>query len=145
MSDEREALPPEPGPRVSLHQQFADKYLRLKELEQEVKQIKEEISVIEQALIEKFAEDGVKKMSLEGGVTLRVDCKIWPKILTSNEEAIAAIKAAGMTELLTKENYQTQTLASFLRELDKNDEPLPKEFQGIIAPNPVYKIIANRY
>jgi len=127
-----------------LHNRFATKYMEMKDLEDKVKSIKNDLAVMEQALIEKFTTEGVNKMSLKGGITLRIDCKIWPKVF-SPEAAVSAIKAAGLMMLLARETYQTQSLAAYLRECDKNGDPLPEEFANIITPNPVYKIIATRH
>jgi hypothetical protein len=127
-----------------LHTKFAEKYISMKDLESQVKQMKAELAVMETALIEKLTSEGLNKISLKGGLTLRVDDKIYPKV-SSSEEAVTAIRAAGLEMLLAKENYQAQSLAAYLRECDRNGDPLPEQFTGIIEPNHVYRIIASRH
>lgn len=137
-SDKKDAVT-----KDDLHIQYADKIKTIKDKEAEVKDLKKEAAVMEATLIERFASDTIDKLSIKGGVTLRLDCKIWPKV-SSPELAVDALRKAGLDMLVAHETYQTQALAGYLRECAKNDEPLPDAFKGIIEPNPVYKIIVTR-
>jgi hypothetical protein len=130
-----------------LHNRFAEKWQEKEDLEVSLKNIKKELEVMSEALVDKFLNEQVQKISLKGGTTLRLDCRIWPKMCEGKTaaDAVAAIKAAGMPELLVKEGVQTNSLAAYLRDLDKSGDPLPLEFEGIISPNPVYKIIATKH
>lgn len=129
-----------------LHLRFAELDQAKDEMEAKLKDIKKELETMSDALVNQFMDQQIQKISIKGGVTLRLDCKIWPKKKdgVSTPEVVNAIKAAGMPELLVKENYQTQSLAAYLRELDKSGESLPPELSAVIEPNPVYKIIATK-
>lgn len=127
-----------------LHIRYVERHAKMKELEAEVDAIKIELADMEKELIERFMNLQIDKISLKGGATIRLDRKIWPKVF-DKDLAIWALKKAGLEALLARESYQVQALAGYLRELDKNDEPLPDQFKGIIEPNPVYKIIVTKY
>ena len=97
-----------------------------------------------EALVNVFLDAGIQNVRLKGGVTLRIDRKVWPKIHGSTNDVVAAIKKAGLLDLLAKETYQSNSLARFLRDLDETGDELPPEFAGVIEANPVYKIVPTR-
>ena len=121
---------------------FAKMYLALQKMKSKEKQIQEFLDKEQTALIDQLVDDGITKFSLAGGVTLFVKTMIWAKY-EDRQAAIKAIKDSDISDLL-EESFHAGRLASYLRELDREDKDLPESFKGIISPNPTQSLIARK-
>ena len=118
----------------------------IKKLEDKAKELKEKALMMEDGLIEHMLSEGIDKISIRDpkypGLTLFIRNEIWEGH-TTKEEAIQALKDAGLGSMV-EEGFNSQRLSAYLRELDRDNEPLPKEFEGRIRANPTQKLIAKR-
>ena len=121
---------------------FAKMYLALQKMKAKEKQIQEFLDKEQTVLIDQLVDDGITKFSLAGGVTLFVKTMIWAKY-EDRQAAIKAIKDSDISDLL-EESFHAGRLASYLRELDREDKDLPESFKGIISPNPTQSLIAKK-
>lgn len=106
--------------------------------------LREEADRLEQELLEDFVEEGVQNVRVDGS-TVFLHRQIW----AGKEEGVetpavvSALKTAGLGHLVG-ENYNGQTLAAYLRDLDRNEEPMPAELVGVIKPVEVFQIRQQR-
>jgi len=123
---------------------FAKRYLARQRLRAKDKQITEWIGKEQKFLIEHLIDEGVDTVSLAGGTTLSTRTLIWAKCNGSKQEVLDALKECPDTKEFVKENFNHITLASYLRELDRENKPLPKSLAGIIEPDAVSNLIARK-
>ena len=111
-----------------------------KELECKLKKIKTAIEENEPEVLEHFQKYGLKNMS-QDGLTLYLKRELWAGRAegVEAEEAIKALQHAGLSEYAAP-RVNTVSLSGYLRELDRDGEPFPKELEGIINLNEVFKI-----
>lgn len=105
-----------------------------RQLEDDLKAVKEKISVAEPVVLAEFQREGVDKITLHG-TTLYLRREIWagkePGI--ESDVAIKALIDAGLDEYAApKINYSS--LSAYFRELDKENEPLPAALVGVLRP-----------
>ena len=111
-------------------------YIRLrraqKDRQAEADSAKEEADLIEQQLLEEFAEDGVQNMSVDGN-TIYLQRQLWAQVdnAYSKEEVIDRLRQSGLDHFV-RDNYSTQTISSWLRELEAEEESLPPALEGVI-------------
>jgi len=130
---------------------FARLYLARKKLKEKATQINKELENMQGPLLDHIIDEGLNKVSFPGGITVSIDKKIWPKYLAKDEfgqtdkHAIAtALKEAGLNEYV-EEGYNTNSIAAYLRELDRDKTNLPEALKGIIEPNSVNKLVAKKF
>ncbi len=123
-------------------EEFADLYLEKLKTQKKLKELNEQITQKQQALIDHMASEGVNKLSLTEGRTIGVYEEIWPQY-GEKQNAIKALKAAGIDDLV-EENFNHNRLASFIRERLKQGKELPREFSGLIKAETVYKLKARK-
>ena len=118
----------------------------IKKLEDKAKELKEKASMMEEGLIEHMLSEGIDKISIRDrkypGLTLFIRTDIWEGH-TTKDEAIQALKDAGLGDMV-QEGFNSQRLSAYIRELDRDNKPLPAEFEGIIFSNPTQRLIAKR-
>jgi hypothetical protein len=127
---------------------FAAIAMARKKLKQKYDELGKKLEGMMPGLINHLITCEVNKVPLIGGRTVYIDTKIWAKNLEGKTgiDVAAAAKKDGIFELLGgKEAVNAQTLASYLRELDQNQEKLPKNLAGVIKPNPVSKLIVKKH
>ena len=123
-------------------------YVRLRrqqrERETETEAIKEQADQIEAQLLEEFAVDGVQSMSVDG-MTVYLSRQLWASIPdgVEKEQVIDGLKSAGL-EHFVRENYNTQTLSSWMRDLEREDESLPEPLQGLLTGSERYNLRVRR-
>lgn len=123
-------------------------YVRLRRRERELgaqaEEVKAQADVIEQALLEEFAQDGVQSMSVDG-MTVYLQRTLWARLSdgATREQAIDALRDAGLDHFVA-ESYNTQTLSSWLRDLEREEEPLPEALVGVIEGSEKYAIRTRR-
>lgn len=91
-----------------------------------------------------FEGNGVDKIRVDGQ-TLYLRMELWAGRAegVTNEEAIAALTAAGLGDMASP-RINVQTLSAFCRELAKDDKPLPTSFAGKIVTHDVAKVGSRR-
>lgn len=88
---------------------------RKRELDSELKQIAARLDDLEQALVPQFLNDGVNSLRIDGRlVYLAQDIYTGP--VNDRAEVIAALKASELGQYVS-ENYNTQSLKAFVREV----------------------------
>ncbi len=88
---------------------------RKRELDSELKQIAARLEDLEQALVPQFLNDGVNSLRIDGRlVYLAQDIYTGP--VNDRTEVIAALKASELGQYVS-ENYNTQSLKAFVREV----------------------------
>jgi hypothetical protein len=88
---------------------------RKRDLDSELKAIAVRLDDLEQALVPQFLNDGVASMKVDGrAVYLAQDIYAGP--LNDRGEVIAALKASELGQYVS-ENYNTQSLKAFVREV----------------------------
>jgi len=88
---------------------------RKRELDSELKAIAAKLDDLEQALVPQFLSDGVNSLKINGRmVYLAQDIYAGP--LRDRGEVIAALKASELGQYVS-ENYNTQSLKAFVREV----------------------------
>ena len=123
-------------------EEYADIYLERKYHRDKDNELTEKITTMETQLIEHMADEGVDKVHLSNGRTIKIDPQIWPKY-GHKSIAIKAIKAAKIPGLI-EEGFNHQRLAGYIRELIRQGKDLPKEFAGMITADEVQKLKAKK-
>ena len=121
---------------------YANLFFAKQKLKSKLKEIEERLAKQETILLNHLTDLEIDKVSLKGGISLFTRTVIWAKC-KDKQSAINAIKEAG-EEWMIQEGFNSQTLSSFLRELDKIGQELPKEFKGVIEANPKTNLIAKK-
>lgn len=121
---------------------YAKLYLGKQFHDKESKRLGSEMEKIRQDLLDHLNDEGVDMVSLKGGRTVSVHPEIWPKY-GHKERAIKALKLAGITDMV-EEGFNHNRLAAFIRERLRSGKKLPKEFEGLIEADTVYKLKARK-
>lgn len=101
--------------------EFVSLETRKKELDADLKATKQRLDELEQQIIPMFVEEGVPSMTVEAdGVkrTLSIYPDVYASPLNDREEVVDALKQAGLDQYVA-ENYNTNSLTSFVREIWK--------------------------
>lgn len=123
---------------------FARLYKARKKLKAKYEKIGKELEAMEGPLLAHLADEQIEKVNLVGGYVVYTDTKIWPRLLAPKEAVIKALKDCGHGDIVA-ENYNTNTLAAWLRELDMEEKELPEELQDFIEPNRVTSLISKKF
>ena len=114
------------------------KLLRLdaqkKELEEELDEVKKARKEVEEKLLDQFAKAGVKSMNVDGK-TVYLHKQLWatPKNKDGGRaEVCAVLKSLGMGREYVVENFNTNSLSAFVRELDEQNEELDVKLQRVL-------------
>lgn len=123
-------------------QNFIEVTGREKELKAELKVLGEEKSGLQEIILAHFEQNSIQNIK-QNGVTVYLKRELWAgrEERVSNEEAAQALNDAGLSEYI---GPTTQSLSAYLRELDKEGEPLPEKLRGKIKLTETYKIQARR-
>lgn len=121
---------------------YANWFFAKKKLQAKLKQIETKLEKESTILLDHLADLEVDKVSLKGGITLFTKTTVWAKY-KDKQSAVNAIREAG-EEWMISEGFNSITLSSFLRELDKTGQKLPEEFKGVIEANPKTNLIAKK-
>ena len=120
---------------MPLETEQLEEYLDLedhkKQLEFDLRMVKDRMATLEQDVLEDMAINGVDRIAIKGRA-------ISPRRsvvanIRSKEAAIEAIRKAGLNEYLG-ESYNANQISAYLRECDAEGRALPEEFKGAIEP-----------
>ncbi|MHC5214856.1 MAG: gp33 family protein [Planctomycetota bacterium] len=85
----------------------------------------------------------MKKMSFNNGITTSITTLIWAKV-HDKDKAVSLLKKAGLDHLVLGERVNHQSLSAHLRQLETNQETIPKEWEGVIEANPTTKVVPKK-
>jgi hypothetical protein len=116
---------------------------RRRQLEAEVDTIKTETAELEQRLLPQFELEGFEKISIDGR-TVYVERKLWAKAKDVNKAAVCkALKRARLGDYV-EETFNTNSLSAYVRELDREDRPLPLGLRDVLEVSEVFKLRTRR-
>ena len=118
---------------------YARLYLARKKLKEKYDALTKKLVPMEKALINHMLDqdEPVERISLKGGITIDIGTMIWAKVLTDDKQKLAeALTEAGLEHMLSS-GVNAQSLSAYLRELDRENQPLPDILKDLIEPNPV--------
>jgi hypothetical protein len=101
--------------------EFVSLETRKKELDADLKATKQRLDELEDQIIPMFVEEGVPSMTVEvDGMkrTLSIYPDVYASPLNDREEVVDALKHSGLDQYVA-ENYNTNSLTSFVREIWK--------------------------
>lgn len=126
---------------------YAALFLARQKLKAKEKEIQKKLDTMAPILIEHLIDHEVLRLPLKGGRTLSMTTRIWSKYLPDKTAAdlVIAAKEDGIYEQLGgKESINAQSLSAYLKELDEDNRPLPKNIAKIIEPNPVTNLVVKK-
>lgn len=119
-----------PNPMLHLAAQVLEVRERAEELDKQLKETNKLKEELEQQLIEMMMLDDVDKF-VYAGKTFFPSVRLWASLKAeTKEEAIEWLKSSGFADLV-KEQVNTQSLSSLVKELKENDE-MPEEFEQFL-------------
>ena len=118
--------------------QFIEYSNDIKNKEAIIKILKKESKEIETQILAHFSDTGISSVKMDGG-TVYLHRQLWAGVDTQENEApkdameraVKALREAGYEDLVS-EKFSTQAVSAIVRELDKEGEDLPQEFEGAI-------------
>jgi|WetSurMetagenome_2_1015567.scaffolds.fasta_scaffold03374_8 hypothetical protein len=107
---------------IEKFKEFAALSKKKRELDFELDQVKEKLSILEPQILDSMAESGMDKITIDG-MTLFIHSQLWAGVADgfTKPEAVAGLKAAGLSDLL-EETYNTNKLSAYFRELKKDND-----------------------
>lgn len=103
--------------------------------------VKERADEIERELLAEYAEEGLQNVKTDDGATVFLRREVWAAREDGIEtpDIIDALKASGLDHYVS-ETFNTRSLSSYLRDLEKNEEEMPLPLQGVVKPVEKYAI-----
>jgi hypothetical protein len=112
---------------------------RRRELETEIEALRAEAAQLEQALLPQFEHAGVDRISLDRR-TVYVERKLWAKAKDGDKAAVCkALRRARMGDYI-EETFNTNSLSAYVRELDREERPLPPTLAAVLDVSEVFKL-----
>jgi vacuolar-type H+-ATPase subunit I/STV1 len=93
---------------------------RKKDLDAELKSVKQQLDDLEEALVPQFIEDGVQRMTVDGR-TVSIQQDVYASPLNDREDVVDALKQSELGQYVA-ENYNTNSLTAFVREVKRDVE-----------------------
>lgn len=112
-------------------------YARLRRVEKELgaesAAVKAEADKMEQELLEAFAESGLTSLKVDGS-TVYLRRELWASRRPGATplDVCEAFEKAGMGQFVNQ-NYNSQTVSAWLRELDASGEPVPEPVDQVLT------------
>ena len=100
---------------------------RKKELDAEQKQVKQQLDDLEDALVPQFIQNGIQKMTVDGR-TVSLVHDIYASPLYDRDDVVAALKQSELGQYVA-ENYNTNSLTAFVREVKREVESQAQQEQ----------------
>jgi hypothetical protein len=97
---------------------------RKKDLDAELKAVKQQLDDLEDALVPQFVEDGVQKMTVDGR-TVSLTQDVYASPLNDREDVVDALKHSELGQYVA-ENYNSNSLTAFVREVKREVESRAK-------------------
>lgn len=126
--------------------EYANLDARRQELDREAREIAAKLAALEPALLDTMASAGVASVKVAGR-TVYMDTRIWAQVVAGEGEDPAQAKARACQALkdsghgdLVAESFNHQTLSAVMREMNRDGQDLPLEWEGALRPNEVVKL-----
>ncbi len=103
--------------------EFLNLTLRKKQLEEELKQVTQGLEVLQGPLLNYFEQHGLSSVKADGH-TVYLHRQVWASIDTGDPKALEAMENAGLGAFI-RPQVNTQTLSSWVRELEEEGEKVP--------------------
>ena len=105
-----------------------------KELQRLHAQLKEMVEKGQDSLVEQFTMMGVDEIGFDGRFgTLQSKLAARKKDPTvTSADVVTALRADGLTELVTEPSYNHQSLSAYLRGLEDEKKPIPKNLATVV-------------
>jgi len=116
---------------------------RRRQLETEIDTVKAEAAELEQRLLPEFERGGLEKISIDGR-TVYLERKLWAKAKDGDKAVVCkALKRAHLGDFV-EETFNTNSLSAYVRELDREERPLPPTLHGVLEISEVFKLRTRR-
>ena len=93
---------------------------RKKDLDAELKSVKQQLDNLEEALIPQFIDDGVQRMTVDGR-TVAIQQDVYASPLNDRDDVVDALKQSELGQYVA-ENYNSNSLTAFVREVKREVE-----------------------
>jgi len=117
---------------------FVELKNKLKDFEAITDTLKDEVKVLEAAIVEDFATAGIDKITINGQ-TIFIQKQIWAKV-EDKQKAIDMLKASEYYNHYIYETYDVQQISAVIREYIKNGDEIPPEFKDVIGYSETFNI-----
>lgn len=116
---------------------------RRRQLEAEVDAVKAEAAQLEELLLPQFEQAGLERVSIDGR-TVYIERKLWAKAKDGDKAAVCkALKRCRLGDYV-EETFNTNSLSAYVRELDREDRPLPPNLREVLEISEVFKLRTRR-
>jgi hypothetical protein len=116
---------------------------RRRQLETEVDSIKTEAAELESRLLPQFEQSGTERIAIDGR-TVYVERKLWAKAKDGDKAAVCkALRRARLGDYV-EETFNTNSLSAYVRELDREERPLPSSLRDVLEVSEVFKLRTRR-
>ncbi len=106
-----------------------------RDLDAELKQVKQDLDELEERLIPQFVEDGVQRMTVDGR-TVSIVQDVYASPTICREDVVEALKESELGQYVG-ENYNTNSLTAYVREVKREVELRAKEGNRIYTEDDV--------
>ena len=117
---------------------FVELKNKVKEFEAVTDTLKDELKILEAAIIEDFATTGIDKITINGQ-TIFIQKQIWAKV-EDKQKAIDMLKASEYYNHYIYETYDVQQISAVIREYIKNGDEIPPEFKDVIGYSETFNV-----
>ena len=116
---------------------------RRRQLETEVDSIKAEAAELESRLLPQFEQSGTERIAIDGR-TVYVERKLWAKAKDGDKAAVCkALRRARLGDYV-EETFNSNSLSAYVRELDREERPLPSSLRDVLEVSEVFKLRTRR-
>lgn len=127
---------------MELAKQFTDLAKTKKDLEVMLGDIKRKLEVIEPVLLQAIEEDRFPQSSRVNGMTVYLKREVWASPKDGDyEKACEALRAANLGEYV-HERFNTNSVSAYVRDLEREGEPLPPILQDALNVTEKFKVQA---
>ena len=107
--------------------------------------LKAEAAVLEEELLEEFAEEGVQSLTVEGStIYLNRTLRAWKAPGATNEDLYQAAMANPETQFLGQNTVNNQTLTRYMKDLEEAAAETPPELERVVQTAEVFKLGVRR-
>ena len=102
-----------------------------KELEKKLEKVKETRKEVEGRLLTQFEKAGMRSANVDGK-TVYIHKQLWASPKDGRTAVCDALRELGMGDEYVVENFNTNSLSAYVRELDAQEEELPEKLSAVI-------------
>jgi hypothetical protein len=124
------SIPFDPG--KAARYAFLDR--KIKAADRELRAMKTERATLEPTVLEMLGAHGVGSIKVDGYL-VGMRRRVWAHLEegVSKEQACDALISAGLGHFVSR-GYNSQTISSWMNDLDKSGEPIPEPLVGVLSP-----------